>query len=195
MSQYQTLILASGSPRRRDLLAEAGLRFEVAVSDIPELPGQNEAPDMLARRLALEKALAIASQHPNAWVLGADTDVSLDGEILGKPSSIEDARRLLRKIQGRRHEVWGGFALVHHARNVSHVEAHCTLVEIAPMDEATIAWYVNTGEPMDKAGAYGAQGIGAQFIKSIEGSYTNVVGLALYQVMSALVRYGIYNHE
>lgn len=191
MNQTQPLILASGSPRRRELLKEAGVKFEVQVSDIAELPGTSEAPDALARRLALEKAAAVADQHPNVWVLGADTDVSIEGQILGKPVDAEDAKRLLRLIQGRVHQVWGGFALLHRALGISHVEAHCTTVEIAPMDEATITWYVATGEPLDKAGAYGAQGIGAQFIKRIEGSYTNVVGLPVHEVLTALKRLGV----
>lgn len=192
LHQERSLILASASPRRRDLLREAGLAFEVIASDIPEVPNAGEAPDALARRLALAKAKAIAANRPDAWVLGADTDVSIDGQILGKPSDCEDAKRLLRMIQGRTHQVWGGFALVSTALGISHVESLCTVVEIAPMDEATIAWYVSTGEPLDKAGAYGAQGIGAQFIKTLSGSFTNVVGLPIYETMTALHRYGVY---
>ena len=192
LHQHRSLILASASPRRQDLLKDAGLTFDVLASEIPELPAPDEAPDALACRLALAKATAIATTRPDAWVLGADTDVSINGQILGKPSDAEDAKRLLRMIQGRSHQVWGGFALVCKSLGISHVESLCTIVEMAPMDEATICWYVGTGEPLDKAGAYGAQGIGAQFITAVTGSFTNVVGLPIRQVMSVLSRSEVY---
>lgn len=191
MSDKSRLILASGSPRRRSLLSEAGITFDVVVSEIAEVPGKDESPEELAKRLALEKASAVAALHLDAWVLGADTDVSLDGKILGKPLDAADARRMLQTIQGRTHQVWGGFAIVNLSRRVEHCEAHCTLVEMESMDEASIEWYVATSEPLDKAGAYGAQGIGAQFIRSINGSYTNVVGLPINAVMRALKKFGI----
>ena len=189
--KHPPLILASGSPRRKELLRDAGVEFEILVSDIPEVPGAGESPEAVVRRLATSKARAIAEQHQDRWVLGADTDVSVDGEILGKPADAADAARLLSKIQGRAHEVWGGFALIHGEKGVLHCEAHRTLVEIAPLTPALIDWYIKTGEPLDKAGAYGAQGIGAQFITSVQGSYSNVVGLNIAAVMTALRKFGI----
>lgn len=194
MSGNPKLILASGSPRRRSLLSEAGVIFDVVVSEVAEIPGQGESPEELAKRLALEKASAVAALHPSAWILGADTDVSIDGETLGKPLNAADAKRMLQTIQGRTHEVWGGFALINLSLRVEHCEAHRTLVEMEPMDEGTIDWYVATLEPLDKAGAYGAQGVGAQFVRSISGSYTNVVGLPINAVMRALNKFGISSH-
>ena len=185
------LILASGSPRRKDLLREAGVAIEIIVSDVPEVPGSGESPEAVVRRLSGAKAQAVAVNHPDRWVLGADTDVSVDGEILGKPADAADAARLLGKIQGRAHEVWGAFTLVNRARGVLYCESHKTSVEIAPLSSALIDWYVKTGEPLDKAGAYGAQGIGAQFITAVTGSYSNVVGLNIAAVMNALRKHGI----
>lgn len=180
------LILASGSPRRRELLAGCGLSFEVIVPGSSEQPLPKESPEAMVKRLALLKAKEVSTREPQAWVMGADTDVFIDGEILGKPRDEQDAERMLKKIQGRIHVVWGGFAIVQAARQIEHVEAYQSSVEMAAMDNVLIKRYVATREPADKAGAYAVQGIGAGLVSKIVGSYTNVVGLNLAAVLKAL---------
>jgi len=145
----------------------------------------------MVKRLALLKASTVAESFPDKWVLGADTDVILDGRVLGKPASKLDAEQLLETIQGRSHLVWGGFALLNKTLALTHVEVHVSRVTMTTMDRATIRAYVETGEPLDKAGAYAVQGIGAMLVQSIEGSYTNVVGLNLEALMLALLKYNI----
>lgn len=129
------------------------------------------------RRLALDKTAAVASAHAGRLVLGADTTVVIDGRVLGKPSDPEDAAQMLRALSGRAHEVLTGVAVRLAERCVSEVET--TAVTLAPLDEATITWYVGTGEPADKAGGYGVQGIASRFVTRVDGSYSNVVGLPL----------------
>lgn len=173
------------------MLSELGIGFTIEVSNVEEKPRPGESPETVVRRFALDKARAVATSFPDTWVLGADTDVSVDGVILGKPTDAKDAERLLAKIQGRKHEVWGAFALVNAKLKIEHVESGVSLVHISPLDPETISRYVKTGEPMDKAGAYAVQGIGAHFISSIEGSYTNVVGLDLTRVIAAFKQFSI----
>ncbi len=185
------LILASGSPRRRELLSGCGLKFEVIIPGSDETPEDGESPEEMVKRLAMIKAEEISRQHSAAAVIGADTTVVLGKSVMGKPSDVKEAQEMLSKLQGNYHEVWGGFALLNPKDGVRHVEAHCTKVKIASLGQQAIKAYVQTGEPMDKAGAYAAQGIGAAFIERIEGSYTNVVGLPLTAVLATLVRYGI----
>lgn len=189
--QLESLILASNSPRRRAMLSEAGLQYDTIVSNVDETQIAKESPEAMVKRLALAKAKVVSEKNPNKWVLGADTDVSIEGDILGKPADAEDAVRLLGKIQGRVHEVWGAFALLNFSRKISHVESHRSFVELNSMDEKLMRSYAATGEPMDKAGAYAVQGLGSQFIARIDGSYTNVVGLNLSAVMAALRKYGV----
>jgi len=182
------LFLASGSPRRRDLLASIGLDFEVVVSQIDEVHRDGESPENYVARLATEKANAVVLTRPEAWVIGADTTVVIGGELLEKPSDRADGERMLRTISGKSHTVHTGIALL--GPNWRQTEVVSTRVAISPMSAEEIAWYVATGEPMDKAGAYAAQGIGAMFIESIEGSYTNVVGLPLATLMQMMKRAG-----
>jgi septum formation protein len=137
----------------------------------------------MVERLALMKASAIAELHPDSYVLGADTTVYIGGVSLGKPESVEEAYRMLETIQGKAHEVWGGIAVVHRAKGIRESWSHMTRVTMAPMDLETIRDYVASGEPMDKAGSYAIQGLGLRFVESIEGSYSNVVGLNLTTVM------------
>lgn len=177
------LILASGSPRRRELLSQAGVEFSVIVPGCDETPVPGESAREMVERLALTKALAIAAQNPESYVLGADTTVYIGGVSLGKPESVEEAYQMLRTIQGTTHEVWGGIAVVRESSGVRECWSHVTRVTMAPMDEATIREYVASGEPMDKAGSYAIQGLGLRFVASIEGSYSNVVGLNLTTVM------------
>ena len=178
-------VLASSSPRRSELLAAAGFAFDVAHADIDETPLAHEPADRYVLRLAEGKARAVALRHPHRPVLGADTTVVVDGEILGKPADAADAAAMLRRLQGRGHEVLTGIALVAHGR--AQVVLEATQVSFGPMTEAEIAAYVATGEPMDKAGAYGIQGWAARHVTRVEGSYSNVVGLpvaVVYQLLA-----------
>jgi septum formation protein len=178
------LLLASRSPRRSELLAAAGISFEVLAADIDETPRANETPAAYVERLAIEKARAVFRLRPEARVLGADTTVTIDGEILGKPVDEADARRMLRLLSGRVHDVHTGVALVSPAGVRSAVDS--TRVWFQPMTDEDISWYVATGEPVDRAGAYAIQGVASRFIPRIEGSYSNVVGLPVALVSSIL---------
>jgi len=178
------LILASRSPRRSELLAAAGIEFEVLAADIDETPHLNEAPAAYVERLAIEKACAVLALRPEARILGADTTVTIDGEILGKPVDGDDAARMIRKLNGRAHDVHTGVALVT-SRGVRSAVA-TTRVWFSKMTDEDISWYVATGEPVDRAGAYAIQGFASRFIPRIEGSYSNVVGLPVALVSSIL---------
>jgi septum formation protein len=181
------LILASSSPRRAELLRAAGIPFEVIPVDVDESLLKLEPPGEHVRRLARGKADAAFASHPDAVVLGADTIVTVGGEIMSKPRDAGDATRMLRLLSGREHEVLTGVALV--ARRGAVVEVARTRVWFNPLTEAEIADYVATGEPLDKAGAYGIQGIGSRFIDRIQGSYSNVVGLPVALVYRLLKGY------
>jgi septum formation protein len=179
------LILASASPRRAELLRAAGYAFDVAAADVDESPGDGESPPEYVRRLAAEKSAAIAAQAPaGAIVLGADTTVVVDDEILAKPRDDADARAMLRRLSGRRHDVMTGISLRRGAFEIGRVES--TAVFFAPLTDDEIAWYVATGEGRDKAGAYAIQGYASRFIPRIEGSYSNVVGLPVACVRELL---------
>jgi septum formation protein len=175
------LILASSSPRRRDLLSTLGLTFQVVIPEIREIPSPHEAARDFALRVAEKKARVVGDKYPHAWVIGADTVVVLEGEILGKPRDRDDAKRMLQQLANREHVVITGY--------VGGVEE--TRVKIDSLGEREIDWYVNTGEPLDKAGGYAIQGKGAFMVEWIEGSYTNVVGLPLCQIMRLLKDAGI----
>ena len=185
------LILASSSPRRRELLASIGLDFEVVPSHIPEVRGEGEAPEEYVARLSREKAAAIAKAHPDRWIIAADTTVLLGEELLEKPADKADARRMLATIAGRTHIVYTGVTVMNATRDHHDTRVAESEVRMLPLESADIAWYVETGEPMDKAGAYAVQGIGSMFIDSIHGSYTNVVGLPLALLFQMLRRAGI----
>jgi septum formation protein len=178
------LILASKSPRRSELLKAAGISFEVLAADVDETPLANESPAAYVERLAVVKARAVLAMRPGARVLGADTTVTIDGEILGKPVDERDAVRMLRLLQGRAHEVHTGVALVSAKGLRSAIDT--TRVWFAAMTDEDISWYVGTGEPVDRAGAYAIQGFASRFIPRIEGSYSNVVGLPVALVSSIL---------
>jgi len=178
------VVLASASPRRRQLLAQFGFPFEVRPAHIDETPRPGERPTGYVERVAREKAVAVA--RPGELVIAADTTVDVTGEIFGKPEDDDDARRMLRRLSGRDHEVHTGIAVVVDGLLVSTVE---TTVVSMTISEAQIDWYVATGEPADKAGGYAVQGIGGIFVISIAGSVSNVVGLPLSVVAGLLGDY------
>lgn len=179
------LILASASPRRAELLRAAGIQFDVLPADVDESVLPDESAEHHVRRLAEAKACAVLPRADGSPVLAADTVVVVAGEILGKPADEGDARRMLRLLSGRSHEVMTGVCLVRHERgsgkgewgSVSASEVAVTTVEFAPLTDAEIDWYVASGEPGDKAGAYAIQGLASRFVTRIDGSYSNVVGL------------------
>ena len=186
-------ILASSSPRRRQLLEQAGLNFAVESADIDERLQSDEPPSKYVQRLAVEKAQAVWERHRNhsdsddpIIVLGADTAVVLDGNVLGKPADQADARRMLELLSGRTHQVLTGIAAVSAHGLVSDVEI--TQVFFDLIDEEELVHYLMSGEPMDKAGAYGIQGYAARWIPRIEGCYFNVMGLPLARTMELLAR-------
>jgi septum formation protein len=169
-------ILASGSPRRAELLRAAGFEFDTIVTDVDESIRAGESPQQYVRRLAAEKSAA-AMKNAERIVLGADTTVVVDGDMLGKPADDRDAAAMLRRLSGRRHEVMTGVSLRQGAYEVGRVEI--TGVYFSRLSDADVAWYVASGEGRDKAGAYAIQGLASRFIPRIEGSYSNVVGLPL----------------
>ncbi|HUB02246.1 MAG TPA: Maf family protein [Terriglobales bacterium] len=180
------LVLASASPRRQELLCNAGVDFEVQAADIDEDPRPGEGPKECAERLAREKALAIAQRRPADAVLGADTIVVIDNQILNKPTDATDAARMLRLLSGRRHEVITGVCLIVNGRCTTSSET--TTVTMSEIPEEEIRDYVRTGEPMDKAGGYAIQGIASRWIPRVEGDYSNVVGLPVALVYRLLAQ-------
>ena len=186
------LILASASPRRRDLLAGLRARFHVVPSSVSEalLPG--ETPQAHVSRLAIAKATDVSQRILDLWVLGADTIVLIDGQILGKPRDQDEARTMLTMLAGKTHEVFTGYAIVH-ARfpELKRVRYVASEVHIRELSAQEIADYVDTGEPMDKAGSYAIQGLGAVLVEKIEGDYFNVMGLPLAALAEVLKEFGV----
>ena len=185
------LILASGSPRRAEILAAVGWEFEKEAADVDETEFPGEKPDEYVRRLAKTKAETVAANHENAFVLGADTIVVIDNQIIGKPKDFDDARRMLKMLSGNWHEVLTGIALIKVSeRNFeTKVDMQRTRVKFAEMNDAEIEFLVEKGEPLDKAGAYAVQAQAALFIEEIAGDYWNVVGLPInlvYDLMKKL---------
>jgi septum formation protein len=199
----QTLILASASPRRAELLRAAGIAFDIHVSDVDETLAPDEAAPDFVRRLAKAKARPIAELFPGRAVLGADTVVVVEGTVLGKPDDQEDARQMLQLLSDRTHQVLTGVCLIGPAVSGSSeaqrsvggryvgVEVARTTVEFASLSPAEIDWYVASGEPMDKAGAYAIQGLASRFVSRIDGSYSNVVGLPVALVARMCTAAGI----
>jgi septum formation protein len=199
VTEASMLILASASPRRQDLLREAGVGFTVLATNIPELPQPTERPKDFAERMAREKAQAAFRHHPDKFVLGADTVVVVEGEILGKPRDDVDARRMLRLLSGRNHQVITGVCLVGPALGTGNrklqagfedTRSESTLVTMTSMSDNEITSYIATAEPMDKAGAYAIQGVAARWIPHIDGDYSNVVGLPVKLVLQMLQEHG-----
>lgn len=184
------LVLASASPRRQELLEMLGIDLIVEPSGIDESYRPGESAREHALRLSLEKARDVAEKYPGLWVLGADTIVVVDSEVLGKPDGKEDARQMLLKLSGREHVVITAFALVFRQTGMEYSQAVESRVTFNPLEEDELQWYLDTGEPYDKAGAYAVQGRAAAFIKEICGSHTNVIGLPLSEVVEALRKTG-----
>ncbi len=183
------LILASGSPRRRDMLDSLGISFRVETGNIVEAIRGNESPEAHVSRLAVDKTAAVSARVPGGFVLAADTVVVIDGEILGKPEGAAGAAAMLSRLSGRTHEVWTGFSLT--GGDEAVIRAVMTRVDFVELSPEIIDAYVGSGDPMDKAGAYGIQGPAAAFVREIRGSYTNVVGLPLAEVVGAMLAAGV----
>ena len=183
------IILASQSPRRRQLLSLIGIPHEVEPADVDESVRPGESAGPYAERLAREKALAIARAHPAAVTIGADTTVVVDGDILGKPDDAADARRMLRRLSGRSHVVMTAVAVARGGRVRSGVEE--VGVTFRALDDREIDAYIATGEPMDKAGSYGIQGYGATIVERIEGDFFAVMGLAIVRLVGLLREAGV----
>ena len=186
------LVLGSNSPRRRDLLTASGFAFEVAVPDIDERALPGEPAEAQARRLALAKARVVAARvSREVCVLAADTLVVVDADVLGKPRDVDEAVEMLLRIQGRAHRVLTGFALVVRALGVEDHGVVESLVRMHPVDRGAARAYAQSGEPLDKAGGYAAQGEGGRFVAEIRGSRTNVIGLPMETVVARLARVGV----
>ncbi len=184
------LILASNSPRRHIFLKDLGLSFLVRPAELEESPGPAESPYDYVIRLAHEKAQTIANSDPDAWVLGADTTVVLAGTIMGKPRDSEDAERMLRTLAGKVHEVITGYCVCRARDSILAQRAVKSMVEFAGLSDEAIRAYVMTGESLDKAGGYAIQGHGGFLVARIQGSYSNVVGLPLAEMVADLVKLG-----
>ena len=182
------LVLASGSPRRAELLRAAGIPFQIFTVDVDERFQPGEAPEHAVARLAEAKARAAEASNPDAIVLGADTTVVVGGEALAKPADAADASRMLQLLSGRSHDVLTGVCVSGLGRRLVHVET--TRVRMVRLGNAEIDWYVSTGEPFDKAGAYAVQGLASRFVEAIDGSYSNVVGLPVSRVCGLLRELG-----
>lgn len=182
------LILASSSPRRRRLLGRFGLPFEVLAPEVDESLRPGEEVEEHVRRLAVEKALTVAGKVSGAVVVAADTVVVLEGRIIGKPAGAAEAAVMLQSLSGRTHSVYTGIAVAFSGEVMTEVVR--SLVTIAPMDDEEIRRYVQSGEPLDKAGAYAVQGEGGKFVSAVEGSLTNVIGLPLRELHRLLLRAG-----
>ena len=179
------IILASGSPRRRELLEMLGLEFEVRPARGGEHPPEHAGPEEIVLALAGDKAAEVAEHcAPENVIIAADTIVWLEGELLGKPRSEEDAARMLRELSGRSHEVWTGVCVLRGGEKLLGAER--TLVRFRRLEESEILAYIATGEPMDKAGSYGIQGIGGLYVREIHGDYNNVVGLPIARLYHEL---------
>jgi septum formation protein len=183
-------ILASASPRRSELLKLVGFDFEVIPGNVDESFRPAESPREHLLRLSEEKALCVAHYHPDAWVLGADTIVVVAGELLGKPGSPAEAKEMLEKLSGREHEVFTGFSIVRQDRGIRIREVVGSSLLFREIAGDEMAWYTANEEPYDKAGGYAVQGMGGCFIREIRGSFSNIMGLPLCEVVEALKRVG-----
>lgn len=186
------LVLASGSPRRRELLSGLGFSFEIIVSDVDETVEGEMQPHEIVRTLAYRKAAAVSNTLQDGIVIGSDTIVVVDGVVLGKPADEQDAFRMLKTLQGRSHNVYSGVAVVDADSGKQLVDHRSTQVHMRPLTDIEIWSYISTGEPRDKAGSYAIQGIGSTIIDRIEGDYFTVVGLPMELLASMLTSFGFH---
>jgi septum formation protein len=184
-----SIMLASASPRRQELLKDAGIEFVVKPANIPEVRNANELPQAFAERMAAEKARAVWDGAENGHVLGADTIVVVDELVLGKPENPEDAARMLRQLSGHKHKVITGVSLI--GNDFEDVRSETTTVHFSALSDADICDYIASGEPMDKAGAYAIQGAASCWVIKVEGDYSNVVGLPIALVLRMLREHGV----
>jgi septum formation protein len=191
MCLKQQIILASASPRRKQLLSSVGLKFKTVPAHVDENYLNGETPNQHVRRLAQRKAKIIAEKYPDAWVLGADTIVVIDGHILGKPENKTQAKKMLQKLSGRTHKVYTAFIITRAVSSISKTRVIQSAVSFKNISSDEIKWYISSKEPYDKAGGYAAQEKGASFIKSVRGSYTNVIGLPLCEVLEEFKTLGV----
>ena len=191
MTPPPRLILASQSPRRRYLLEQAGLTFSVIPSRFDEDSVQLTDPADYVKTLAEAKADEVARHYPGSWVIGADTIVTIDSAILGKPGTPHEARHMLKRLSGQSHFVYTGFAIDCKIKQTCIIDAIKTDVQFKDLTDDEIDWYIQTGEPFDKAGAYAIQGMGTFLVRRINGSYTNVVGLPVCEVIETLIKMGV----
>jgi septum formation protein len=187
----QLIILASASPRRKQLLSSVGLKFKTVPAHVDENYLNGETPNQHARRLAQSKAKIISEKYPDVWVLGADTIVVIDGQILGKPENKAQAKKMLQKLSGRTHKVHTAFTITRAVSSISRTRVIQSAVNFKNISPDEIKWYISSKEPYDKAGGYAAQEKGASFIKSVRGSYTNVIGLPLCEVLEEFKALGV----
>jgi len=187
------IILASQSPRRKYLLEQAGLTFSVIPSCTDEMQKPGETPREYVERLSRDKALDVAQHHENAWIIGADTIVVVDNTLLEKPDSMDHAREMLQRLSNRTHTVFTGFTICGPGKKAIITRHVTTEVEFKALSPAEIEWYISTQEPFDKAGAYAIQGLGTFLVKGIHGSYTNVVGLPVCEVIEVLIQENVVN--
>ncbi|MFO7748511.1 MAG: Maf family protein [Desulfobacteraceae bacterium] len=188
MENREKIILASQSPRRKYLLDQAGIHFTVEPARIEEEKSDKESPVDYVKRLSREKADCLAEKYPDLWILGADTVVVMDDHLLEKPASDQEARNMLALLSNRIHTVYTGFTLCCQEKNRVITKTAATDVRFKTLTQEEIEWYVSTKEPFDKAGAYAIQGLGTFLVKSISGSYTNVVGLPVCEVIETLIQ-------
>lgn len=187
------IILASRSPRRREILTLMEIPFEVIESHVQEIPPEGATPEELVKALAEQKARAVFAQHPEDCVIGADTVVDLDGRVLGKPHTPERAKEYLRLLSGRSHIVYTGICLL----TPGHIDVRSVRTDVTfrPMSEEEIDWYVNTGDPLDKAGSYGVQGPASLFVDHLEGNYFNIIGMPAPTLYEMLLGAGVLDQR
>jgi septum formation protein len=191
MENVREIVLASASPRRKELLEKTGLKFQVEPSPYPETIRAGLSPAELAEGLSVEKARAVADKHPSAIIIAADTIGVLNRKVIGKPGTPEEARQILKKLSGRSHLVVTGFTIMDSSTKKVVTRSVQTRVHIKKLSRTEIANYVSTGEPLDKAGAYAIQGLGAAIVEKIVGDYYNVMGLPVSALVESLKKFGI----
>jgi septum formation protein len=189
--QHTKLILASKSPRRKYLLEQAGIEFDVIHSHFDESSIPLREPNLYVQDLSLAKAGEVARQYPDRWIIAADTIVIIDGQVLGKPKGKKAACRMLSQLSGQTHQVLTGYTICNVRLNKNTTDSIRTDVTFKHLTPNEIEWYIHTDEPFDKAGAYAIQGLGTFLVKTINGSYTNVVGLPVCEVVEILIREGV----